>query len=297
MSCEKPLLAINLGIDGSTGKNRVKILPKRADQNILSLEERYGHENLLLLPCGSCPSCKAAHKKEWAVRCALEAEDHRDNCMVTLTYEERLRPKKLIKRDLQKFIKDLRNRGFKFRYFGAGEYGTKFPNFHPHFHIILFGFWPSDAKYEHQSSSGYPVYRSQLVEDVWHKGICTISEFAPGTAYYVAGYVDKKLGKDEFNLMSKRPGIGENYFREHLLEIYQYDNIVGPWKAAKVPRYCDKIADSMFFDLSEVKEKRIKGSDDSVIKVMMDHGMLHKEEVFLYKGKLMKDKLDRSKRL
>lgn len=297
MACEKPLLAVNLGIDATTGKNRVKILPKRVDQNILSLEERYGHENLLLLPCGSCPSCKAAHKKEWSVRCSLEAKSYRNNCMVTLTYEERLRPKKLIKRDLQKFIKDMRNAGIKFRYFGCGEYGTKWPNFHPHYHILMFGFWPDDAKFEFTSKSGYPVYRSKFVEKIWHKGLCTVSEFDTATAMYVAGYVDKKLGQDEFVLMSKRPGIGEKYFREHLLEIYQYDNIVGPWKAAKVPRYCDKIADSMWFDLAEIKANRLKASDSSIIQVMMDHGMFNKEEVFLYKGKLMKDKLDRSKRL
>lgn len=70
MSCSHPLLAVNFG-KGEDGKYLMKILPRRHDQNIRSLEERYGHDNLMLIPCGCCAGCKKAHKKEWSVRCSL----------------------------------------------------------------------------------------------------------------------------------------------------------------------------------------------------------------------------------
>lgn len=295
MSCEHPLLAVNLG--RFDGKYKLKILPKRVDHNLLSLEEKYGHDNLMLLPCGCCPSCKASHQRQWAVRCTLESKYWRDNCMITLTYAPERRPKKLIKRDLQIFIKNMRNSGVKFRYFACGEYGSDPTKEHaPHFHIIMFGYWPSDAKFEYNSKSGFPLYSSKFVEGRWKNGIVTISEMAPGTAMYVAGYVDKKLGLDEFVLMSTRPGIGERYFREHLFDIYHYDNIVGAFGVASVPRYCDKIADYMWYDLDDIKVRRKKGSNFGLIQTMLDHGFTNKEDVFGYRHQLMKDRLMKRRR-
>lgn len=293
MSCEHPLIALNLG--KFDGKYKIKILPKRLDQNLLKLEERYGHDNIMLLPCGSCPSCKLAHKKQWSVRCALEAQYHKDNCMITLTYDDERRPKKLIKRDLQDFIKNMRNRGIKFRYYACGEYGSV--SHHCHFHIIMFGYWPEDAKFEFNSMSGYPVYKSDFVRSVWKNGLITVSEMSPATAAYVAGYVDKKMNDDEFVLMSKRPGIGERYFRENLFDIYKYDNIVGAFGVAKVPRYCDKIADMMFYDLDDIKEKRVEASDSALIQSMMDYGFINKEDVFDFNGNQVRQRMARSKRL
>ena len=68
MSCEKPILAVNLGkVDGVY---KIKLL-RRFDWNIAKAEDYYGHDNVLLLPCGSCPACKAVHQRQWAVRCSL----------------------------------------------------------------------------------------------------------------------------------------------------------------------------------------------------------------------------------
>lgn len=293
MSCSHPLLAVNLG--QFDGKYKLKILPPRVDMNIRSLEEKYGHDNLMLLPCGCCAGCKMAHQREWAVRCSLEAQYHKHNCMVTLTYEDRLRPKKLVKRDLQDFIKHMRNKGIKFRYFACGEYGRK--NGNAHFHIIMFGYWPLDAHYEFSSASGFPVYSSKFISDVWHRGFISVSEMSPGTAAYVAGYVDKKLGQDEFILMSKRPGIGERYFREHLFDIYAYDNLVGAFGISRVPRYGDKVADQMFFDLSDLKDKRRKASNYNLIRSMQEHSWFNKEDALMEQGRIAKDKLEKRHRL
>ena len=293
MACEHPLLAVNLG--RYNGSYKIKILPKRYDQNIHSLEDKYGYDNLLMLPCGCCAGCKISHQREWSVRCSLEAEYHAQNCMITLTYEDRLRPKRLIKRDLQDFIKRMRNKGIHFRYFGCGEYGTL--NGNCHFHIIMFGYWPKDAKFEFNSKSGYPVYSSKFVFDVWHRGFISVSEMSPGTAAYVAGYVDKKLGDGEFVLMSKRPGIGERYFREHLFDIYAYDNIVGAFGVAKVPRYGDKIADQMFYDLEDLKAKRKAASNYNLISLMEEHSLSWKEDAIALIGQKARDRLAKRRRM
>lgn len=293
MSCCHPLLAVNLG-KKENGSYAIKILPKRVDYSISMLERRYGKDNLLMLPCGSCSGCKISHQREWSVRCSLEASYHRDNCMITLTYTDERRPKRLIKRDLQDFIKNMRNRGLKFRYFACGEYGSQG---NCHFHIIMFGYWPNDARFESNSKSGFPLYSSKFVESVWKNGFITISEMSPGTAAYVAGYVDKKLGQDEFILMSKRPGIGERYFREHLFDIYAYDNLVGAFGVSKVPRYCDKLADQMFYDLEDLKDKRLAASNSNLIQTMLDHGMTYKEEAIRFKASEMDKRMARRSRL
>lgn len=292
MSCEHPLLAVNLG-KTEEGTYKIKILPRRVDQNLLQLEEKY-QDDLLLLPCGCCAACKEAHKRQWSVRCSLEAMYYKDNCMVTLTYREDRRPRKLIKRDLQQFIKDLRNRGLKFRYFACGEYGK---GANPHFHIILFGYWPDDAIYYSPGKSGYPMYGSKFLESIWKNGFITVSEMSPGTAAYVAGYVDKKLGQDEFVLMSKRPGIGERYLKEHLFDIFAYDNIVGAFGIARVPRYAEKLAEKELYDLEDLKAKRKKASNYGLIESMLNHSFRYKEEAIQSAGEEIKRKHERRSRL
>lgn len=295
MACEHPLLAVRLPVKNEeTGKDKVKIIG-RFDNNIAKVESRYGLNNCLLLPCGSCPSCKVSHQRDWAVRCSLESGFYKDNCMITLTYEDRLRPRKLVKRDLQDFIKKMRNRGISFRYFACGEYGSK--SGHAHYHIIMFGYWPKDAKFDFTSKSGYPVYSSKFVSDVWHKGITTVSEMSPGTAAYVAGYVDKKRGQDEFILCSTRPGIGARYFEENLVDIYRYDNLVGQFGIAKLPRYCDKIAERSCLVIDDVLERRRKAANSNIIDLMQDHSLSHKDEAVGYKAKQMHDKLVRKERM
>lgn len=293
MSCEKPLLALNLG-KKEDGKMLLKIIPNRADYNLANLERLYGHDNILMLPCGNCAGCRASHQKQWAVRCALEASLYKENSMITLTYNEKQCPTKLVKRDFQKFIKDLRNDGYKFRYFGCGEYGTK--NGRPHYHVILFGFWPDDCRFEMNSEKGFPLYKSDYLSKIWSRGLVRVSEVTAGTAAYVAGYVDKKIGKEEFILMSKRPGLGEKYFVENLVDIYKYDNLVGNFGLAKVPRYCDKIADKFNYDILDIKDERKRKANENLIEILNAHRMTHKEEAIAFNGQIMRDKLKKKRR-
>ena len=141
MNCEKPLLAISLCFQDN-GKRKIKLLPKRVDFNLRTLRDKYG-DSLITIPCGVCLSCRLNRARDWANRCVLEASLRSENAFVTLTYDDSHLPSSLVKAHLQAFIKKLRNDGHSIRYFGCGERGSL--NGRPHYHVILFGYWPSDA--------------------------------------------------------------------------------------------------------------------------------------------------------
>lgn len=173
--------------------------------------------------CGKCMECKRFYAREWSLRCVLEASVHPEdsNYFCTFTYNDDcipynffyynekndcLRIPQLVKKDYQNFLKRLRSRGAKFRYFLAGEYGDKFER--PHFHIVFFGL--------------DKVYLSQL-KLCWNFGFIDIKPFLPGAGYYVAGYCQKKLyGQDKekesvfripsFNRCSLNPPLGFEMF-------------------------------------------------------------------------------------
>lgn len=297
MSCSHPLLAVYQGVR-EDGKKSVKILTRIDDVN--SVEEaklkyeKFGHR-LMLLPCGKCPGCLKARRKQWAVRCQMESTYHIDNCFVTLTYDDEHCPKSLVKKDLQSFIKSLRNDGLKFRYFGCGEYGSK--THRPHYHLIIFGYMPSDLKPSHKSDAGFWCYTSKCLSNHWSKGLVVINEFTPETAAYVAGYVDKKLlhVDDSFILMSTRPGIGRQYVEEHLGHIYKYDKIVINYGSHMlgVPRYFDKVAEQKGLYIEDIKESRVLASDISTSKAMRDAGITDFNSYF---ARVLENELESFKR-
>lgn len=45
------------------------------------------------IPCGVCMECRLKNSKEWAFRCMKEAEEHKSNLMLTLTYNDENLPK------------------------------------------------------------------------------------------------------------------------------------------------------------------------------------------------------------
>lgn len=259
MNCTSPVLALRL-YKPSEGKQAIKILPVRDDMGLKQYQERFGSDNILQLPCGHCPSCLLNKRKEWALRCCLEAKDYDQNCFVTLTYSEDHYPREPVKKDLQKFIKEIR-RVYKVRYYGCSERGDELGRWH--YHIILFGFYPDDAKAWAKSQSGYMQFKSKFLDKCWnYKGLVVFAPFHPYNAQYVAGYVVKKLIDNDgsFHIQSLKPGIGAAYFFRNAEKIYETDNILanfGP-QVFKVPRYFDKLADLYNMDLSDIKEKRLE---------------------------------------
>lgn len=182
-----------------------------------SVTERrsYGYE-VLHLPCGKCVGCRVSRAREWAVRCALEAQLHEESSFVTLTFDDRYVPPSIRKADLSGWVKRVRARIHPrtIRFFGCGEYGEQ--THRPHYHALVFG-----------------LRESPSFQEAWPFGFVRVDPCTPATIAYVAGYVSKKFAPikpageylDEstgelyqyqppFVLMSRRPGIG-GHAREH----------------------------------------------------------------------------------
>lgn len=199
-------------------------------------------DNLVLMPCGKCAACQIRKRKDMSVRLAHEASQYEHCCFLTLTYNEDNVPttddghKTLLPSDVQRFIKRLRrhleyipkrshavrDHVDKIRYFAVGEYGSK--THRPHYHLIIFGWMPSDVELL-KTHNGKPVYRSPQLEKLWTYGYSTISEVTPYVAKYCARYVTKKFARlesadpsekmvvPEFVLQSTRDGaIGATWF-------------------------------------------------------------------------------------
>lgn len=296
MSCSSPILAVDLGLKDN-GKKNIKILPikYRPDFDFEKLKARWG-SSLVALPCGSCSDCILTRRKLWALRCYAESLYHEQNCFVTLTYDPASCPDRLKKSDFQSFIKALRNAGVKVRYFGCGEYGELG---RPHLHLILFGFFPNDIKYYSKTKSGFNQFTSQFLSKLWNKGIVTVTQFTPELAAYTAGYVDKKYKQfDCFVLMSKRPGIGEQYFMDHYVSMYKNGRLITNFGShfAAIPRYFDKLAEKIGLDLSDIKDKRLEALNYNVYSLMKSKGFTRYEELLQFNKRISQERLERKVR-
>lgn len=226
------------------------------------------HDMPVVVPCGQCVGCRLEYSRQWALRCMNEASLHEENCMITLTYKDKCLPEygTLVKKDFQDFMKRLRKAisdgrvvcaAGKLRYFHCGEYGDK--EGRPHYHALLFGFDFADKK-EWSRRNGYPVWRSAVLEELWKYGQSEIGSVTFESAAYVARYVVKKMGdgipfedqylfcdedgvvrylQKEYTTMSRRPGIGKEWFDRFHEEVYREDGVVMRGVLSKPPRYYD----------------------------------------------------------
>jgi len=257
MSCTRPIPAQSFTCP-TTGLPGVKIHPKNGEAD-------------LQLNCNKCPSCKLRKAKEWALRCWHESQMHEENAYVTFTYAPEHLPayENLDHRDFQLFLKRLRKKLAregrpKFKYFMCGEYGDE--THRPHYHAILFGYYPPDAVY-HRTQNGNRYYKSQELDKAWQKGFTDTSSVSYYSAGYVARYTLKKqlpkeelqerylypdfngetqVRKFEYNRMSTGDywgdGIGASWFREHCERTVMEDNVLDPnGNKCPVPGYYLKI--------------------------------------------------------
>jgi len=233
----------------------------------ISLKQKPGRESNLQLPCGKCPDCKLRKAKEWALRCWHESQMHEENCFVTLTYAPEHLPayECLRHKDFQLFMKRFRKgTGLKIKYFMAGEYGDQ--THRPHYHVLLFGYYPPDAVY-HRTQDGHRYYKSALLDKYWQKGFTDTTNLSYNNAGYVARYTLKKqLAKEDlqdrytyldcFGQSKVRPfeyvrmstgrekwdGIGAAWFRQNAAHVALNDYVLDPnGYKNPVPRYYQQI--------------------------------------------------------
>lgn len=309
MSCTNPKPALLLlDANSQTGQSiRFLSWTHEGTCSYADLRRKYG-KYYVEIPCGKCDSCIEARTKSWAIRCCLEASQYEKNSFLTLTYNDKCKPKGgLCKKDLQRFIKALRNKyGPGIRYFAIGEYGTKFDR--PHYHGIFFGFFPDDAelvKYDPITDTKY--YRSKELQHLWKFGFISVGEVTFNSCAYVARYCQKKIAdlgvvrmNPEFSLMSRRPGIGENYFKEHYDSLINTDRIyinINDKCFFSSFRYFDKLLERVDpAKLQELKSTRIRNGEISVASELLTRNLPAIQDYLLYQEQTIGEKYNRLKR-
>lgn len=310
MSCTNPHYMIDFGLL-KNGKRDLRFLHRTVnddgvpDLDLHDLQLIYG-DRLVPIPCGKCESCIEDRTRMWAARCVLEASLYPENCFLTLTYRDSSLPKYgLCKPDLQKFIKRLRKYldDRKIRYYGCGEYGDKTKR--PHYHLIVFNWFPPDAKYFKRCDFGSGnLYTSKILSDLWPFGFSLVGDCTYESCGYVARYCQKKIYiKNQykaFSVMSLKPGLGYQFLEDNFDKIYDTDKIYSKFGSATFTtpfRYFDKVLENVNPSrLGELKEERISKAKLNIAAEMFNHGFRHLEQLYEYKGNLKKLKFRALKR-
>lgn len=226
--------------------------------------------------CGQCITCRVDRSQEWAMRIMHEATQHERAYFLTLTYreahdctEEQFRKGhhvpadgSLNKSHFQKFMK--RYRRFladeKVRYYHCGEYGNELDR--PHYHACIFGHDFGD-KILLKEDNERSLFISEKLQHLWPYGFHSIGSLTFQSAAYVARYCMKKvtgeLANDhylrcdadgvaywlqpEYVSMSRRPGIGREWYEKYHGDVFPADETPIPGKGVtkKVPRYYEEL--------------------------------------------------------
>lgn len=210
--------------------------------------------------CGKCVECLQKRSEEWSFRIMDECSMWRDNCFVTLTYNDENLPQNgtLVKSDLQKFLKRLRRavEPVKIRFFACGEYGSK--GMRPHYHVIVFNWCPSDMKFFKTDKSGCELFRSATIEKLWTFGFSSVGKVTLQSAKYCSKYMQKLNTLRDgcippYTVMSNRPGIG--YWKINCADLSD-DKLYRDGKSIHLPRYYLKVLERQGHDLSKFIERR-----------------------------------------
>jgi hypothetical protein len=246
----------------------------------------------MTIACGQCLGCRTELSRQWAMRNMHEASLYADNSFLTLTYDnENLPPNgSLDKKAFPKFIRSLRQdqpKGKKIRYYACGEYGDNFNR--PHYHAILYNYRPNDLI---KIPNKKDLFTSPYLTKKWNKGFISIGNVTFQSAAYVSSYVTKKITgnkkyshygmvhpetgeyskynrtnegyvlqyQPEFSLMSRKPGIGKEWFDKYYPDIYRTGETGihdSNGKLQRPPRFYDNHFKKKHIDeMAAIREKR-----------------------------------------
>jgi len=232
-----------------------------------------------------------------------------ENSFITLTYDdEHLTNPSLNYRDFQLFMKRFRQEVNKpIRFFMCGEYGDV--NRRPHFHACIFGWRFHDRKPWSTGDSGATNYRSAQLEKLWPLGYSMVGDLNYQTAQYCASYIIKKITGDlaeqhyrylnpetgeihqltpEFCQMSRKPGIGYEWFQKYGQRQKDFDTVVINGRESSPPKYYDKLRRRQ--DKTEIQEAKDQREYKYRLKKLdnTDARLLVKEECALSRRKFHK---------
>lgn len=184
---------------------------------------------------------------------------HERNAFLTLTYDDEHLPADLSlnREHYDLFLKRLRERlrPLKIRHFMGGEYGEKYSR--PHYHSIIFGWYPDDAQYWKTTEAGHKIYNSKFIQEVWPYGRVDIGAVTQQSIAYIARYTLKKAGSEkrreildvttgeiidrenEYGQMSLKPGIGEAWVKKYPGDVFNHDRINTEGRLTPLPKYYD----------------------------------------------------------
>lgn len=218
--------------------------------------------------CRKCLPCRLNNAREKAIRAVHEARSHKNNAFLTLTYaEDHIGDSRLNYKHFQDFMRTLRRKQAEKLYkdthkagkqitmkeareksyisfMVTGEYGDKTKR--PHWHALLFNYWPQDTKYLFMNKFGDNYYDSEELKKIWNMGHISLSELTFKSAGYVARYAAKKLthGKDQehdfdpIHKTSSRRAIGRSWIERHHRHAFENGFVTLPdGGITKIPRY------------------------------------------------------------
>ena len=194
----------------------------------------------------------------------------------------------------QDFMKRLRKAFYpqKIRFFHVGEYGRRCKHGidltvvrcplcfvgRPHYHACLFNVSFPDLQ-SYASDDGVLRYTSPMLESIWKYGFVDVGDLNYASAAYGARYILKKITgsragdhymsydmngeitflRPEYTTMSRRPGIGYDWFQKYKSDVFPSDEVPVPGFGVikKVPRYYEEIfKEERPLSLEEIKATR-----------------------------------------
>lgn len=263
------------------------------------------------VPCGKCIGCRLDKSSDWAARCYHETKMHKRSCFLTLTYSDEELQKNgwgLHRRHLKNFRKRfkhyLKNTNQKdVLFFACGEYSPQKKR--PHYHMIIFGYWPPDKKYYRKNKRGDKLYTSKTLDEIWGHGFVNFGTANEKTAGYVARYLVKKqyIGnnrsetkkvyqwmnlEEEFLSMTTQPPIGKSFWTKYRSEgKFKHDFMIINGRKHKPPRFYDKLEEQESEKaFRKVKALRIKGATREKWNATLDR-LRVREEIKIQKVKML----------
>ncbi|UPW41085.1 replication initiator protein [Sigmofec virus UA08Rod_5594] len=244
--------------------------------------------DVITVPCGQCIGCRVDYARQWAARCMLEMQYHDETWFVTLTYDPEHVPHSQVPgcesiltcrtRDVQLWLKRLRKSGQIIRYFGASDYGAQ--TLRPHYHFILFGLQVLDLEPYEQADIHYKYWSSPSMTALWGLGDVILAPANYSTCLYTSKYIcSKRKGQDADlydsygmdpprSYMSRRPGIGYQYYVDHpdLLD-YSYISVPSTERGVRLypPRYFRQL--SKLADPDEYERRSSNYSVDQYLRI------------------------------
>lgn len=277
MTCYYPLPAWRTPERGASGKRGITFALSKGVPDLP-----------VSIPCGQCIGCRLDRSRQWALRCTFEASLYERNCFITLTFDDDHLPddNSVNVRDFQLFMKRLKSKVRRsygsavadgIRFFACGEYGDRLGR--PHYHGILFNF-DFDDRILFKVHNDQRYYISAFLADLWPFGHHIIGDVTFESAAYVARYCVKKLTdgsatpvglnprtgrweprSPEYGHMSRRPGIGAEWFKMFQSDVFPHDYVVHDGIRMAAPGYFDRLFEVDHPELfAKVRAARLKSA-------------------------------------